>query len=377
MNESYSHLYGAPHNTPRREFLLSIPVPNRFNPVLFKLLWTTLNELVSLKDLNSTMTIFVRAYLRASTSEQDAQRARDMLESFAREHKITVCNFYAENESGARLDRPELFRLLKDCKRGDVLLVEDVDRLSRLAGDDWSTLKKMIGRKDVRIVAVNVPTTWLHLSPAMADFDSRIFGAINGMLLDMLAAVARRDYEQRRERQKQGIEKARAEGKYRGRKINQHRHDAINRLLASGSSWSQVQKTIGCSRGTISRAVRLAGAAGTQPSLSDSPEADNPLTVTTTLWVPVQNGSKFTRGKKKVREEIAWTVEYEYEGTVLDDNEYRLALTYKNQTDLKEQIDELFDEIYRIAEIRNCMVDDMTLTDDATGLGWDHTDGWR
>ena len=268
MNESYSHLYGAPHNTPRREFLLSIPVPNRFNPVLFKLLWTTLNELVSLKDLNSTMTIFVRAYLRASTSEQDAQRARDMLESFAREHKITVCNFYAENESGARLDRPELFRLLKDCKRGDVLLVEDVDRLSRLAGDDWSTLKKMIGMKDVRIVAVNVPTTWLHLSPAMADFDSRMFSAINDMLLDMLAAVARRDYEQRRERQKQGIAKAKAEGKYQGRKVNQHRYDAINRLLASGSSWSQVQKTINCSRGTISRAIKQFSLAPSLPSPS-------------------------------------------------------------------------------------------------------------
>ena len=33
-------------------------------------------------------------------------------------------------------------------------------------------------------MAVNVPTTWLHLSPALADFDNRMFGAINDMLLD-------------------------------------------------------------------------------------------------------------------------------------------------------------------------------------------------
>lgn len=324
------------------------------------------------------MTIFVRAYLRASTSEQDAQRARDMLDHFACEHKITICNYYAENESGARLDRPELFRLLKDCQRGDVLLIEDVDRLSRLIGDDWNTLKKMIGRKDVRIVAVNVPTTWLHLSPALADFDNRMFGAINDMLLDMLAAVARRDYEQRRERQKQGIAKAREEGKYRGRRVNQHRHDAINRLLASGSSWSQVQKTIGCSRGTISRAIRLAGLVTTQPSSSDTSEDTLPLSVTTTLWVPVQNGSKFTRGKKKVREDIAWLVECDYEGKVLDNNEYSLIFTYSDDADLKEQIDELFDEIYRTAEIRNCVVDDMTLTNDATNQGWNEYDGgWQ
>ncbi|MBS9018080.1 recombinase family protein [Escherichia coli] len=66
---------------------------------------------------------------------------------------------------------------------------------------------------------------WFFLS--VSEFDNRLFSAINDMLLDMLAAVARRDYEQRRERQKQGIEKARKDGKYKERKPNQARHDAI------------------------------------------------------------------------------------------------------------------------------------------------------
>lgn len=95
---------------------------------------------------------------------------------------------------------------------------------------------------------------WFFLS--MSEFDSRLFAAINDMLLDMLAAVARRDYEQRRERQKQGIEKAKKDGKYKGRKPNQARHDAIIRLIESGSSWTQVQKVLGCSRGTISNALK-------------------------------------------------------------------------------------------------------------------------
>ncbi|HFK4837482.1 MULTISPECIES: recombinase family protein, partial [Enterobacteriaceae] len=153
-----------------------------------------------------------------------------------------------------RLDRPELFRLLRDCQQNDILLIEDVDRLSRLSGEDWNKLKKMIRQKDIRVMAVNVPTTWIN--SGMSEFDSRLFAAINDMLLDMLAAVARRDYEQRRERQKQGIEKARKDGKYKGRKPNQARYDAINRLIESGSSWSQVQKVPGCSRGTISSAIK-------------------------------------------------------------------------------------------------------------------------
>jgi len=197
---------------------------------------------------------FVRAYLRASTTEQDATRALDTINSFAFERNLSICNYYIENESGSRLERPELFRLLKDCQSGDIMLVEDVDRLSRLTGEDWNSLKKMIRQKDIRVVAVNVPTTWLGSS--VNDFDSRMFAAINDMLLDMLAAVARRDFEQRKVRQKQGIEKARREGKYRGRQVNQSRYDAINKLLASGSSWSQVQKIMGCSRGTISNAIK-------------------------------------------------------------------------------------------------------------------------
>lgn len=97
----------------------------------------------------------------------------------------------------ARLERPELFCLLNDSRPGDVLLIEDVDRLSRLKGDEWEKLKAIIRQRGVWAVAVNVPTTWQHLSPRANKFDSRMFAAINDMLLGMLAAMARRDYEQR------------------------------------------------------------------------------------------------------------------------------------------------------------------------------------
>ncbi len=203
------------------------------------------------------MTPFIRAYLRASTHEQDATRAKNVLNTFASNQKLVICNYYIENESGAKLQRPELFRLLADCQSQDVLLVEDVDRLSRLTAEDWDALKTIIKSKNIRVVAVNVPTTWHQLSPNTSDFDSRMFEAINNMLLDMLAAIARRDYEQRRERQAQGIAKAKKTGKYQGRKVDLNRYEVINRLLASGSSWSIVQKTVGCSRSTISRAVKL------------------------------------------------------------------------------------------------------------------------
>ena len=58
--------------------------------------------------------MFVRAYLRASTKEQDARRAKEALRRFARERDLKIAAYYIENESGASLKRPELFRLLED-----------------------------------------------------------------------------------------------------------------------------------------------------------------------------------------------------------------------------------------------------------------------
>lgn len=182
---------------------------------------------------------FVRAYLRASTNQQDAERARSSLERFVEDRGQAICSFYIESESGAKLDRPELFRLIRDCRPGDMLLVEDVDRLSRLATGEWEQLKTAIRQREIRVVAVNVPTTWQHLAANATEFDKRMFGAINDMLLDMLAAIARRDYEQRRERQAQGIAKAKQLGKqkYPGRKVDAARYAVINNMLASGYFW--------------------------------------------------------------------------------------------------------------------------------------------
>jgi DNA invertase Pin-like site-specific DNA recombinase len=133
----------------------------------------------------------VRAYLRASTDERDASRARDLLKALAAERGLTIVAWYTENESGAKLARPELFRLLADACEGDILLVEQVDRLSRLT----AALKAELTAKRLRVVALDLPTSWMMAAKAGDEFTGRIFEAINSMLLDMLAAVARKDYD--------------------------------------------------------------------------------------------------------------------------------------------------------------------------------------
>lgn len=52
-----------------------------------------------------------------------------------------------------------LFRLLKDARPGGVLLIEQVDRLSRLTAVDWQKLRREIDARQVRIVALDLPTS--------------------------------------------------------------------------------------------------------------------------------------------------------------------------------------------------------------------------
>ena len=199
---------------------------------------------------------FIRAYLRASTDEQDATRARDQVTAFAAERGMQIVSWYVENESGASLDRPELFRLLADAHPGDILLVEQVDRLSRLKAEDWEALKAQLAARKVRVVALDLPTSWTMATGKVDQFTGRMFEAINGMMMDMLAAVARKDYEDRRRRQMQGQAKAKAEGKYVGRPENKRRNARIATMLTAGTSYSAIQDATGCSRATIAKIAK-------------------------------------------------------------------------------------------------------------------------
>lgn len=195
----------------------------------------------------------IYAYLRASTKEQDENRGRKALEEFAQNVSRSISGWFAENESGATLKRPELFRLLEIAQQGDILLIEQVDRISRLNAQDWELLKTMITTKGIAIVALDLPTSYQFIKMDADNFTQRMLVAINSMMLDMLAAVARKDYEDRRRRQAEGIEKAKKIGKYKGRRINHNLHENIIALLKAGKSYNSIVSLLGCSKSTISK----------------------------------------------------------------------------------------------------------------------------
>lgn len=202
------------------------------------------------------MTAVINAYMRASTKEQDAKRAETALKDFAKAQGFRISAWYVENESGAILDRPELFRMLDNSEAGDVILLEQVDRLSRLRTSDWERLRRIIADKGVKIVALDLPTSWALVGQATDDFSGRMMELINSLLLDMLAAIARKDYEDRRRRQAEGVRKAKDAGRYPGKQANAEKHRQVIELRGAGWKIDDIVKTLNMGRSTVFKVLK-------------------------------------------------------------------------------------------------------------------------
>ncbi|MBF7683668.1 recombinase family protein [Acinetobacter sp. B5B] len=196
--------------------------------------------------------VAVRIYVRASTKDQDAERALADLIEFSQNYASDYIS-YVENFSGTLLNRPQLNRLLNESKSGDVLLVESVDRLSRLSQQDFEILKHQIKQKGLKLIVADLPTTHHLIQEGMTG---DILSVINAMLIDLLATMARLDNDKRKERIKQGL--LRSGYKPKGKAPNRAKHARIKQLLALETmTKEEVAKAVGVGVATVYRVAKL------------------------------------------------------------------------------------------------------------------------
>ncbi|MCS6232249.1 recombinase family protein [Shewanella baltica] len=126
--------------------------------------------------------MYIFGYLRASTSDQNAKRAQSTLQQFVQDKGFRIAGWYIENESGASLQRPEFLRLLDDAAKGDAIIIEQIDRLSRLDEKSWFTLKEMLYEKELKVISLDLPTSHIALFPQITDQNGRHFSANLGLV---------------------------------------------------------------------------------------------------------------------------------------------------------------------------------------------------
>ena len=192
-----------------------------------------------------------RLYLRVSTDEQDLARQASV-EANARQAGYYIAGIYREKASGARVDRPELLRMIADLQQGEVVIAEKMDRLSRLPLPEAEQLIAAIRAKGARL-AIPGLVDLSDMARAADGIAKIVLESTQEMLLKLALQMARDDYETRRDRQQQGIALAKASGKYAGRKPDLVMQQRIIALRKAGYSIRATADMAGCSQSQVKR----------------------------------------------------------------------------------------------------------------------------
>lgn len=192
--------------------------------------------------------------MRVSTDGQDLTRQERLIDE-AKKNGLYVAGVYREKASGARADRPELLRMIQDLQYGEIVIAEKIDRISRLP---LSEAEKLIDSIKAKGAMLSVPGI-VDMSELVADSTGTariVLESIQDLLLKLALQMARDDYETRRERQLQGIELAKSNGKYKGRKEDKERNELILKLRPHHTI-KETAKLVGCSASQVKRIWRL------------------------------------------------------------------------------------------------------------------------
>jgi DNA invertase Pin-like site-specific DNA recombinase len=173
-------------------------------------------------------------YARTSTAEQAAG-----LEAQRRELKAYGCEEVFEEQVSSVAHRDELARCLKFVRKGDSLVVTKLDRLARSVPD----LVKIIGRLEERGATLNILAMNLDTSSPTGR-----------LLINLVGSIAQFEREIMLERQREGIAKAKQEGKYKGRAATARAKAAeVLALRKAGEKPSHIATQLGISRASVYR----------------------------------------------------------------------------------------------------------------------------
>ena len=176
---------------------------------------------------------------RTSTLDQVAG-----LEAQERDLKAYGCDqVYSEQVSSVG-ERPELDAAIKSLREGDKLVVTKLDRLARSV--------QHLGQLLTELEAKGAGLVILSMGGQQVDTTT----ATGKLMLNVMSSVAQFEREMMLERQREGIAKAKAEGKYTGRKPTaMAKSETVRALLEAGKSKADICRDVGISRASLYRII--------------------------------------------------------------------------------------------------------------------------
>lgn len=180
-------------------------------------------------------------YVRVSSIDQSTARQLD---------GIALEDVFTDQVSGATTERPQLQAMLRHVRKGDTVHVHSIDRLARSLEDLLALVKNLVGRG----IAIRFHKEQLHFTGEA--------NAMQELMLSLLGSVAQFERSMIKERQREGIAKAKEAGIYKGR-VKTVDDAAIREAIAKdGASYRKVAAKLGVSLSTVQRAMKAVRSGG-------------------------------------------------------------------------------------------------------------------
>lgn len=148
-------------------------------------------------------------YARVSSREQNLDRQIEAFKKLGADEREIIC----DKESGKDLKR-DGYQALKTTmlRSGDTLVIKSLDRLSRNKSDIKNELQ-YFKENNIRLKVIDLPTTMMDLP----EGQEWVFDMVNNILIEVLGTIAEHERKSIRQRQREGIDVAKAKGKHLGR----------------------------------------------------------------------------------------------------------------------------------------------------------------
>lgn len=190
-------------------------------------------------------------YVRVSTKEQNAGRQLEVAENMEIDKKC----IFIDKESGKNLERPQWEKLNSILRIGDTLIVQDLSRLSRNKKDIKDVWKDLIER-GINIEVVNMPILNTQKYAGLGSMGQ----LVSDIVFELLSWMVEEERNRIKTNQRQGIELAKQQGKYKGRPVKYHNdakgadklvYDAIVKGIDDGISVQELSNRLKVSKNTI------------------------------------------------------------------------------------------------------------------------------
>ena len=190
----------------------------------------------------------VYGYVRVSTQSQREDRQLAAM----REYGVATNRIVVEKQSGKDFDRPGYQSLLRQLRAGDTLVVKSLDRLGRDYAEIQEQWRVITKERGVAVVVLDMPLLNTR------EHTELVGQLISDLVLQLLSFVAQTERESIRERQREGIDAAKARGVRFGRpraELPEGFEDTVAAWRRGEYTAQEAAQRLGVSRGTFFRRV--------------------------------------------------------------------------------------------------------------------------